>query len=109
MTRYSVPYFCSKFIIVTDDWIYFVPDPVKFLTKLGRRDMSNYDHVEDYCMSRIDTMSPLFNNRIHGKLSLGVAERYKGRINDVQKLISLFKTLCSDEAFFQNYLSRRKV
>jgi hypothetical protein len=93
MTLYSVPYFCSKFLIITEDWIYFVPDPVKFLTKLGRRDMSNYEHVEDYRISCVDMMSQLFNNRIHGELSLGVAERYKGRINDVQKLISILKTL----------------
>lgn len=96
MIRYSVPYFCSKFILVTKDWIYFVPDPVKFLTKLGRRDMANYDHVEDYRISCVGMMSPLFNNKIHGKLSVGVAERYKGSVNDVQKLISSFKTLCSD-------------
>lgn len=40
LNRYNVPYFCSKFLVITDNWLYFVPDPLKFVTKLGRRDMS---------------------------------------------------------------------
>ena len=84
ITRYSVPYFCSKFIVVNEDRIYFVPDPVKFLTKLGRRDMANYDHAEDYRISCANMISPSFSNRIHSKLPVIVAERYKGSINDVQ-------------------------
>lgn len=62
--------------------------------------MSNYDHVEDYRVSCVHMMSPLFNNRMHSKVSLGVAERYKGHISDVQKLISILKTLCSNKSLF---------
>lgn len=62
--------------------------------------MSNYDHAEDYRVSCVDTMSPLFNNRIHSKVSLSVTERYKGHINDVEKLISILKTLCSNKSLF---------
>lgn len=40
LNRYNVPYFCSKFLVITDNLLYFVPDPLKFVTKLGRRDMS---------------------------------------------------------------------
>nr|UDL14011.1 MAG: RNA dependent RNA polymerase [Xiangshan martelli-like virus 3] len=100
LDRYSIPYFCSKFLIITDEWIYFVPDPLKFLTKLGRRDMSNYDHVEEYRVSCLDIMKPLFNMLIVPGLSRGVMERYKGRISDCSKLISVFRNLCSDSKKF---------
>lgn len=68
--------------------------------------MSNYDHAEDYRVSFVDTMSPLFNNRIHSKVSLSVAERYKGHTNDVEKLISILKTLCSNKSLFSQLFIR---
>lgn len=100
MTKYSIPYFCSKFLIVTEKWIHFVPDPVKFLTKLGRRDMANYEHVEDYRISCLDVMTPLFNLETVDKLSIGVKERYGGEINDCSKLISILSTICSSKIKF---------
>lgn len=79
---------------MTDNWIYFVPDPLKFLTKLGSRDMANYNHVEEYRVSCMDMMKPLFNEIIADRLSVGVYERYKGEINDCKKLIGILFTLC---------------
>lgn len=34
---YENAYFCSKFLLYDDDRYYFVPDPLKLVSKLGRR------------------------------------------------------------------------
>lgn len=100
LNRYNVPYFCSKFIVFTDNWIYFVPDPLKFVTKLGRRDLSNYDHVEEYRVSCCDMMLPLFNGVIVKGLSMGVYERYKGEMSECGKLLAVLYMMCSDKEKF---------
>lgn len=87
-------------MVITDNIIYFVPDPLKFVTKLGRRDMSNYDHVEEYRVSCCDMMLPLFNTLIIKGLSVGVHERYKGEISECGKLIAVLYTLSMDREKF---------
>lgn len=100
MDKYMVPYFCSKFLVTTESWTYLIPDPLKFVTKLGRLDMSNHKHVEEYRVSCVDTMKTLFNPLVAPGLSVGVKERYKGVIDDVSKLICILHTLCNDPKLF---------
>lgn len=97
---YDTPYFCSKFLIRTPTWVYVVPDPLKFVTKLGRLDMTNYKHVEEYRVSCADTMNALFNPAIAEGLSYAVHERYGGRISDVSKLINVLRSICSSPQKF---------
>ncbi|XP_046616669.1 uncharacterized protein LOC124303475 [Neodiprion virginianus] len=85
LDRYTIPYFCSKFIISTDTHTYFVPDLLKVITKLGRRDMSNYEHVEEYRVSCADTLSLMLNEIIVDGLEQGITERYKGKITDAHQ------------------------
>lgn len=73
LDRYCVPYFCSKFLILSEGYMYFVPDPLKFLTKLGRRDMTNYKHVEEYRVSCVD-VKMMCNECVSNVLSVGIAE-----------------------------------
>nr|QHA33734.1 polyprotein [Atrato Virga-like virus 1] len=100
LDRYRIPYFCSAFIIPTQFWIYVVPDPFKFVTKLGRHDMKNYAHVEEYRVSCLDTMQSLFNSEVSQGLSLAVLERYGGYFGDMSKLQSVIRTLCHDPDLF---------
>lgn len=58
---YSRIGFCSKFIVVNDNTVEFVPDPMKMLTKLGRCDLVNPTHVECYRESLIDLTTPYGN------------------------------------------------
>nr|QHA33746.1 polyprotein [Atrato Virga-like virus 4] len=100
LQTYRVPYFCSKFLVTTDEWTYVVHDPLKFVTKLGRLDMSNYQHVEEYRVSCLDTMKSLFNPVVTQELSIGVRERYGGNLTDLTKLLCVLKSLCQSSARF---------
>lgn len=97
---YEVPYFCSKFLISTPDWTYFVHDLLKFVTKLGRHDMSNYTHVENYRVSCVDTMRSLFNPVVAPGLTVGMQERYHSTFCDVTKVLAVLRTLCHDPKKF---------
>lgn len=44
-SQYKYPFFCGKFMLPTDYGVYLVPDPIKTLTKSGRRDLRNKDHL----------------------------------------------------------------
>nr|QHA33742.1 polyprotein [Atrato Virga-like virus 3] len=110
LQAYKVPYFCSKFLVTTQDWTYVVHDPLKFVTKLGRLDMSNYQHVEEYRVSCVDTMKSLFNPIVIQGLSVGVMERYGGGFGDLTKLLCVLKTLChSPERFASLFVHDRGV
>ena len=52
MVKKKNVHFCSKFLVpVMDRWVFF-PDPLKLLTKLGRHDAQNYEHLEEYHSSK---------------------------------------------------------
>lgn len=110
LDRYHVPYFCSKFLVTTDEWTYLVHDPLKFVTKLGRLDMTNFYHVEEYRVSCIDTMKSLFNPVVSPRLSLGVQERYGGTFSDLSKVLNVLRSLCmSPEKFAALFVHDRGV
>ncbi|AEQ55300.1 polymerase [Blueberry necrotic ring blotch virus] len=69
-------YFCSKFVLnVNGRWV-VTPDPLKRAVKLGRADLRNFDHVEEYRVSFIDNVKTYNNSAVVEKLSLAVMERY---------------------------------
>ncbi|UHM27517.1 MAG: RNA-dependent RNA polymerase [Sanya virga-like virus 1] len=69
-------YFCSKFLLFVSGKCYFVPDPVKLVTKLGRSDLVNYDHVEEYRISLCDLLQNYSDDGMYDALSAAVCERY---------------------------------
>lgn len=76
--RYSSLHFCSKFLIPVNEkrWA-FVPDPLKFLVKLGRRDLRNQEHIDEYAVSASDTVKHYGNLYIARPLADAVIERYR--------------------------------
>lgn len=100
LDKYEHPYFCSKFVVIVDNWIHLVPDLLKFVTKLGRRDLVNAAHVEEYRVSCLDSMKGLFNEDIIPYLNECLNERYGGFIGDATKVIRVINTYVSDSALF---------
>lgn len=73
----DTPYFCSKFLVAPDDdhWI-AAPDTVKLVTKLGRNDLVNFQHVEEYRRSCADLMSCYRNEYNYHAISQAINDRY---------------------------------
>ncbi|QZB90240.1 RdRp [Pineapple mealybug wilt-associated virus 6] len=52
--RQSTPYFCSKFFVQTDDYLGFVPDPLKLFVKLGSSRAPDIDLLHEIFTSFVD-------------------------------------------------------
>lgn len=78
--RYSNHLFCSKFLLpVGDQWV-FVPDPLKLAIKLGRHDLVNWRHAEEYRRSLCDLTEEYERTAVWEPLDAAVRERYGGTI-----------------------------
>nr|UQT02528.1 RNA-dependent RNA polymerase [Red mite virga-like virus 1] len=80
--RYDSKYFCSKYLVRTPGCVYVCPDPVKMLVKLGRTDMRNPEHVEEYRSSLLDLTRDYGAPGVSDALDAAVADRhpsYRGR------------------------------
>lgn len=101
--HYTHNYFCSKIILQDAEGnVKLIPDPVKLVTKLGRHDIANWEHLEEYRRSLKDLVKCFSNSLYYEALSRAVCERYcieKGVayvfpvIYNFAKNIKLFKTL----------------
>lgn len=77
LMQYKVPYFCSKFLILSnDEWI-FVPDTVKLIIKLGRNDIVDTVHAECYRVSFLDNLNYYKNPYHWTAISAAINDRYK--------------------------------
>lgn len=57
--------------------LFFVPEPVKLVTKLGRSDLVNWEeHVEDYRISFVDMVQCYGDWRLYEPLTEAINERY---------------------------------
>lgn len=101
LTHFETSYFCGKFILATIDGFTVVPDPVKLLMKLGRRDLRNWDHVDQYQISCKDNMKSLLNAFIHYPLSLAISERYNCSSLDYSGLFSSLNFVLSNQHEFR--------
>lgn len=102
--RFKSTYFCSKFLIAACDRIYMVPDPLKLgrLIKLGRRDLVNTQHVEEYRRSLVDLLGVYSIVVIDGPLQQAMDERY-GRGNTwVGELLSTIVSFINSEDNFSS-------
>nr|QKW94174.1 polyprotein [Varroa jacobsoni virus 4] len=88
---YKSLYFCSKFLIpgVNGRW-YFVPDPVKLLVKLGRKDLKNFSHVEQYRISYVDLVNLYTDPFVYPALNQSVCDRYRESRTDVKDFYYMF-------------------
>lgn len=98
--RYTCPYFCSKFLIYVDNHWAFIPDPVKVLTKLGRSDFVDWEHVEEYRISCYDLFKPFSNAIYNDALSQALNERYPNDMSDHSTLFSTLWYIVSDKERF---------
>jgi hypothetical protein len=80
---YDSYYFCSKFLVAVNDHVWkLVPDPVKLVDKLGRRDLRDPEHVKEYAVALKDLLKVYLDQRIDAPLSEAVTERYKTPFGD---------------------------
>lgn len=77
-----------------------VPDPLKLLVKLGRYDLANYDHVEEYRTSLLDLTSNYDKLEVCLLVGEGLRERYDIQSADCSALISALHTVISNKATF---------
>ncbi|OAF67055.1 hypothetical protein A3Q56_05216, partial [Intoshia linei] len=72
--KFKYKYFCSKFLLNVGGKYHFVPDPVKILIKLGRKDLVNNIHKECYKNSLMDLCSVFADYAVCIELSNAVCE-----------------------------------
>nr|WOK58436.1 MAG: RNA-dependent RNA polymerase [Longquan rodent ribovirus 1] len=102
LLKFSCPYFCSKFMIMLPNgrWV-IVPDLAKVLTKLGRHDMVNFDHVEMYRISLADNLKHCFNRYIVDFYAQAFYNRYPwAGVIDFVGLFSALSVLVYDSNQF---------
>jgi hypothetical protein len=105
--NFTSMYFCSKFIIYTDQKIYMMPDIYKIIKKLGRHDMKNKIHVMSFRNSVMDSLKDF-------KVPYDVMTLYENAINDRYKfagainVFDVYEELCaiaySEENFQKLYV-----
>nr|WPR18885.1 MAG: RNA-dependent RNA polymerase [Virgaviridae-like virus 1] len=105
LRNYKYPYFCSKFLVPDGDGYSLIPDPVKLITKLGRSDLTNPEHVEQYRVSLQDIVKPYRNICLHEVLSLAVNERYLSSGNHSNTFSHLFAIVHDKEEFHKLFFS----
>jgi hypothetical protein len=97
--KFTIPMFCGKFLLKTDKGYVFAPDPVKLITKLGRRDIADAVVLSEIYTSISDNYSCYFDERILSALSVAVIDRYKAPYDAKASLYSLTWYLRSFERF----------
>nr|UZH43566.1 hypothetical protein 1 [Brejeira virus] len=95
---FEMSYFCSKFLLVVNDKWTFTPDPVKFMTKLGRHDLVNPLHVEEYRISFVDTVRNYRDYHVCSNVAKALIERY-GIVTDHTSFLMSLDDMTSSENF----------
>ncbi|WAB51676.1 ORF1 [nege-like virus 1] len=104
---HKTAYFCSKFLFNTwDSRFYLVPDFAKVLTKLGRSDLVNEDHVECYRRSLVDNCKAYGNELLYPYIDLCMQDRYGVKGSYVIYYRALWTFINDKEAFHKNYYAR---
>lgn len=101
LDSYHFPYFCSKFFLLSEGWLYIVPDVLKTVTKWGRSDLVNREHVEEYRVSLCDSLKPFKNVLLHATIDEAIRERYKCYL-DTSKTVRVMVTYVEDPELFQS-------
>nr|QVG74709.1 RNA-dependent RNA polymerase [ssRNA positive-strand virus sp.] len=75
--NFHYSYFCSKFLIPVNSKWAFIADPLKLLTKIGRNDLVNFNHVEEYRISVGDTVKQFKSFNVCVQVAKALKERYQ--------------------------------
>ncbi|AQM55311.1 hypothetical protein 1 [Loreto virus] len=100
--QFLLSYFCSRFLLIVDGHWTFTPDPVKLFVKLGRHNLINPAHVEEYRISLIDNCRGFENSLICDHVAMAVCERY-GIINNFSTLFYSIPDMLKKENFHTLY------
>jgi len=95
-------YFCSRFMLCSANGWYVVADPVKLLNKLGRSDILDYQHAEEYRVSASDNFK-VPNVECMLLLDRAVSERYKIPTSNITLIKNLLAALYNRENFSSLY------
>ncbi|BAA94803.1 59-kDa readthrough protein, partial [Sorghum chlorotic spot virus] len=93
--------FCGKFLLKIGDRYRFSPDPVKLMTKLGRKDIVDGQVLSEIFVSIGDNYKSYRDFRILSALAAAVQERYRTNEDALAALISLRKYI-SDFSLFSS-------
>nr|UZH43554.1 hypothetical protein 1 [Feitosa virus] len=96
---YANPYFCSKFVIVDEYHIKFLPDPIKILIKLGRSDLKNFVHVKEFHTSLKDLVSQYKCVMDMSVVSAAIRERYGFPYDCTYLIQNLIDVINNDNLF----------
>lgn len=102
--EYDKSYFCSKFLLVVNDHWTFTPDPLKFITKLGRHDLVNPLHVEEYRISFVDTVKNYKNYAVCVAVADALCERY-GVFKNFTNFLASLPNMTDERNFNQLFYS----
>nr|UEP18262.1 MAG: RNA-dependent RNA polymerase [Virgaviridae sp.] len=102
--NYRYSYFCSKFLVVVNNRWRFVCDPLKLCVKLGRADLVNSAHVEEYRISVFDNVKSFRDPILCCVISKALCERYMIARDHSYFLMSL-PNITRVENFSQLYYS----
>nr|WAK77762.1 MAG: RNA-dependent RNA polymerase [Fort Crockett virus] len=106
---YKYSLFCSKFIIRHSGLFYFLPDIFKMVVKLGRRDLKDKYHLEEYRVSFLDNIKALIApESVLQELFEAIKERYPGIVIPPDLVDTLFLLASSDENFKKLYIPNRE-
>lgn len=94
-------YFCSKFLLRGKTMWYFVPDVLKVVNKLGRGDVLDFEHLEEYRVSLADNLKTICNEECVTLLVEALSERYNSSY-DSRFLIYDLINLVNDKEQFAN-------
>lgn len=97
--KFENSYFCSKFLIEVKDQWFLIPDPLKILTKLGRHNISNWDHLEEYRISLCDLLSIYKRGEIYDALNVAFCERYKVNFSIEPLCVSILELISTKNNF----------
>lgn len=94
--NFDYSYFCSKFLLSVNGRWKFVCDPVKLCVKLGRSDLVNPAHVEEYRISVSDHVKRFNDVSLCYVLSNALRERYAIARDHTYFLLSLSRVVHPD-------------
>ncbi|AVK59478.1 RNA-dependent RNA polymerase [Nephila clavipes virus 3] len=102
---YQSKYFCSKFVVQDqrDNSIKFIPDPLKLLVKLGRSDLRNPEHIEQFRISLEDLTLEYNDLHIIEEVERAIEDRYScpGQAQGI--LYALSSVIHNKDAFHSLY------
>nr|WQM60660.1 MAG: ORF1 protein [Riboviria sp.] len=103
LMNYNIPYFCSKFLLIVDDEWIFVPDTLKLIIKLGRKDLVDFEHAQCYKISFDDNLYYYKFIQNWPYISRAINDRYK--INGEHDIIfqCLLDVVSSENVFASLY------